>query len=318
MVPKLRVLRYFVAVAEELHFGRAAERVLVTQPALSRQIAELEQQLGVQLLVRTSRSVRLTDAGHTLLVESRRAIAQAELAVEMTQRAGRGEVGRVRVGFLTSACNSLLPPTVARFRSRFPSVALELESLLDGEQLRRITEGELDVGLVRAAPDTTMLQSEVLLNEPLAAVLPNGHPLVGASQLGLAALKDEPFILWPRIEAVGSYDALIAACRQVGFSPRIELTVADPSAILGMVAAGLGVSVLASSYRVLGRAGVSFVPLPALTSTLRIVWSLEQLTPAVARFLDVARESVGESAGQTSEAYSREQNYSTTSPSGEG
>jgi DNA-binding transcriptional LysR family regulator len=290
MVPELRVLRYFVAVAEELHFGRAAERVLVTQPALSRQIAELEEQLGVSLFTRTSRSVRLTDAGAALLVEARRTLAQAERAVEAARRAGRGEVGRVRVGFLVSACNSVLPPVVAQFQARYPAVTLDLEALLDGEQLRRLAEGEIDVGFVRTPPADPALPSEVVLREPLAVALPTGHRLANARQLELRVLADEPFILWPRAEATENYDGLLAACRAAGFSPRIALHLADGPAILGMVAAGLGVTILAHSYRVLGRQGVTFVPLPALTSTLRVVWALDQFTPPVARFLDVVRE----------------------------
>jgi DNA-binding transcriptional LysR family regulator len=262
----------------------------VTQPALSRQIADLEEQLGVTLFIRTSRSVRLTEAGVALLAEARRTIVQAERAVELTQRAGRGEVGRVRVGFLASACNSILPPAVACFRERYPAVTLEMEGVLDGEQLRRLSERDLDVGFLRSEPTALNLQSEVVLAEPLAAVLPKGHRLEGAHMLELAALADEPFILWPRVEAPESYDSLIAACRRSGFSPHIALHLADAPAILGMVAAGLGVSVLAYSYRVLGRAGVTFVPLPELRSTLRVAWSLDQLTPAVACFLDVVRE----------------------------
>ncbi len=290
MIPELRVLRYFVAVAEELHFGRAAERMLVTQPALSRQIADLEAQLGVALLIRTSRSVRLTDAGTALLTEARRAIAQAERAVEAAQRAGRGEVGRVRVGFLSSACNSVLPLVVAQFRSRYPAVTLDLEGLLDAEQLRRLSEGELDVGFLRSAPADDSLQAEVVLREPLAVALPKGHRLASAETLAIADLRGEPLILWPRAEATESYDTVVAACRQAGFSPQIVLHLTEAPAILGMVAAGLGISILAHSYRVLNREGVVFVPVPALTSTLRVVWSLDQLTLPVVRFLDIVRE----------------------------
>jgi DNA-binding transcriptional LysR family regulator len=166
---ELRVLRYFVAVAEELHFGRAAERVLVSQPALSRQIAGLEQQLDVRLFERTSRQVRLTDAGAVLLVEARRTLAQAERAVDIARRAGRGEVGRVRVGFLASASNSILPPVVRTFRTRYPSVALELNELLDDEQVRQLEEGQIDVGFLRAVPNGAILRSEVVLTEPLAS-----------------------------------------------------------------------------------------------------------------------------------------------------
>lgn len=288
---ELRVLRYFVAVAEELHFGRAAERVLVSQPALSRQIADLEQLLEVRLFERTSRQVRLTEAGAALLVEARRVLVQAERAVEIARRAGQGELGRVRVGFLGSACNSVLPPVVRAFRTRYPHVALELNELLDDEQVHRLSEGQIDVGFLRAVPDRALLQSEVVLSEPLAAVLPAHHAFASRASINLAALADEDFILWPRAEAVESYDEIIAACRQAGFSPRIVLASARAPAILGLVAAELGVSVLADSYRNLGRVGVKFVPLNGLTSTLRMVWSLDNLRPALARFLDVVREN---------------------------
>lgn len=289
---ELRVLRYFVAVAEELHFGRAAERMLVSQPALSRQIAALEQQLDVRLFERTSRQVRLTEAGMALLIEARRALVQAERAVEIARRAGRGEVGHVRVGFLASACNSILPSVVRAFRTRYPQVTLELTELLDDEQVYRLGEGQLDVGFVRIVPDRALLQSEVVLREPLAAILSAQHALASRASIDLAELASEDFILWPRAEAVESYDQIIAACRQAGFSPRIVLASARAPAILGLVAAGLGVSVLADSYRNLGRVGVKFMPLNGLTSTLRMVWSLDSERPSLARFLDVVRESV--------------------------
>jgi DNA-binding transcriptional LysR family regulator len=287
---ELRVLRYFVAVAEELHFGRAAERMAVSQPALSRQIADLEQQLGVQLLERTSRQVRLTEAGVALLAEARRTIAQAQQAFDIARRAGQGEVGRVRVGFLSSACNSILPPVIHLFRSRFPHVALELHELLDDEQIRRLEEGHIDIGFVRTTLHSAMLQSEIVLAEPLAAVLPAAHPLASAQSIDLAALAGEEFVLWPREEAVESYDEIIAACRNAGFIPRIELESARAPAILGLVAAGLGVSIVADSYRVLQREGITFVPIAGLTSTLRMVWLRNNHSPTLTRFLDVVRE----------------------------
>jgi DNA-binding transcriptional LysR family regulator len=179
---------------------------------------------------------------------------------------------------------------VRAFRTRYPSVALELNELLDDEQVRRLGEGQIDVGFVRVAPDRALLQSEVVLTEPLAAVLPAHHALASAASIDLAALAGEDFILWPRAEAVESYDEIIAACRQAGFSPRIVLASGRAPTILGLVAAGLSVSVLADSYRNLGRVGVTFAPIEGLTSTLRMVWSLDNLRPTLARFLDVVRE----------------------------
>jgi DNA-binding transcriptional LysR family regulator len=181
---------------------------------------------------------------------------------------------------------------VRAFRARYPQVALELTELLDDEQVCQLGEGQLDVGFVRVMPDTALLQSTVVLTEPLAAVLPADHALASRVSIDLAALAGEDFILWPRAEAVESYDEIIAACRLAGFSPRIVLASARAPAILGLVAAGLGVSVLADSYRSLGRVGVRIVPLNGLTSTLRMVWSLDNLSPSLARFLDVVRESV--------------------------
>jgi DNA-binding transcriptional LysR family regulator len=291
-----RLLEYFVAVGEELHFGRAAERLVISQPALSRQIAALERQLGVALLVRTSRQVRLTAAGQLLLDESRRVLHHLDWLADVTRQAGRGEVGALRVGFLPSAMVGIVPSILATFRATCPRVQMVLEELLDDEQLRRLADGELDVGFTRSLPADATLAGETLVTESWVAVLPSDHRLAHEAAIGLAALADEALLLWPRSSAADTYDDVIAACRQAGFTPRVAPAPPATSVVLllGMVAAGLGVSILADSYRGLRHDGVTYVPLsgPAPTRLL-MIWRRGRLSACGARLLDVARAAAG-------------------------
>jgi DNA-binding transcriptional LysR family regulator len=290
---ELRHLRYFVAVAEELHFGRAAERLVVSQPALSRQIRELERALGAELFARTSRRVRLTPTGEILLAEARLTLLQADRTLEATRRAGRGELGHLAVGYLGSVGHGILPPLVRAFRARRPEVGLLLYEALDNKQLDAIADRHLEVGFVRSPGRQEGLRMEALAEEPLAAVLAEDHPLAGRERISAGALADEPFILWPRYLSAAVYDDIIAACRRDGFSPRITFEAAGASGALGLVAAGLGVSILVSSYRNLRQAGVVFVPIDGLSSTLYLAWREGNRSPALATFLDTAREVAG-------------------------
>jgi DNA-binding transcriptional LysR family regulator len=290
MNTELRHLRYFVTVAEELHFGRAAERLVVSQPALSRQIRDLERQLGARLFSRTSRHVELTRAGAVLLEEARLTLAQADRAVEATRRAGRGEVGHLAIGYLGSVASGLLPPLVRAFRARRPEVDLLLYEALDDKQLTAVAERHLDVGFVRSPSRRRGVRFEALQEEPLAAVLPEDHRLAAQARVSLAALADEPFILWPRSLSPAVHDDLIAACRRLGFSPRIAIEAAGATGALGLAAAGLGIAILVDSYRGLRRAGVVFVPLEEVSSTLSIAWRADNPSPVLPTFLETARE----------------------------
>jgi DNA-binding transcriptional LysR family regulator len=286
---ELRHLRAFVAVAEELHFGQAAARLIVSQPALSRQIRELERELGAELFWRTSRHVRLTRAGEALLEEARVTLTLADRTVEAARRAGRGELGHLAIGYLGSVASGILPPIVRAYRARRPEVSLRFDEALDDKLLAAIADRHLDVGFVRSPGGHGGVRLEAIQEEALAAVLPAEHPLAGQAQLSLGALAAESFILWPRSSSTAVHDDIIAACHRHGFSPRIVIEAAGPTATLGLVAAGLGVSVLVHSYRNLRRVGVTLVPIETLSSTLYLAWRDDNRSPALADFVETAR-----------------------------
>jgi len=285
----LRHLRYFVAVAEELHVGRAATRLIVSQPALSRQIRELERELGAELFARTSRQVHLTPAGEILLEQARLTLAQTERTIELARRAGRGEVGRLAIGYLGSVALSLLPPLVRAFRASRPDVSLLFYVGIDDKQLTAIEEGHLDVGFVRSPGSHPGVQHEPIHHEALTAVLPADDPLAAQASIPLAALAERPLVLWPRELSATVFDEIIAASRDAGFTPRIEIESAGALGTFGLVAAGLGASILVESYRHVQPSGVRFVPIEGLWSTLYVAWRADNRTPTLAAFLELVR-----------------------------
>src|SRR5512132_1183443 len=197
MTPELRQLRHFVAIAEEGSLTRAAARLHITQQSLSQQVRTLEAQLGATLFERSSRGVTLTDVGAVLLREARPVLARAERAAEAVRRAAHGEQGELRVGFLSTVANYFMPPVVRAFRERHPGVTLHTEDLTIAALAAGLREGTLDAGLSRP-PLVDDLATEVVLREPVAAVLPEGHRLAGRAELTLADLADEPWVLTPR------------------------------------------------------------------------------------------------------------------------
>lgn len=286
----LRHLRSFVAVAEDLHFGKAAARLIVSQPALSRQIRELERELGTELFSRTSRQVRLTRAGELLLDEARLTLSQADRMLSIIRRAGRGEVGQLAIGYLTSVAQGILLPLPRAYRAQRPEVGLLLYEGLDDKQLSAIADRHLDVGFVRSPGNHGGVRLEPIRREPLAAVLPEDHRLAGRERLSLAALAGEPFILWPRQLSATVYDEIVAACRGHGFSPSIALEAAGAVGTLALVAAGLGISILDASFANLRRVGVVFIPIEGLSSTLYLAWRDDNRSPVLAAFLETTRE----------------------------
>lgn len=290
---EVRQLRYFVAVAEELHFNRAAARLQLSQPSLSRQIRDLERQLGADLFVRTSRSVRLTAAGQVFLGEARRALLQTEHAVETARLVGRGMAGRLAIGFFGSAAVELIPRIVRTHRATYPAVHLTLHDALANEQLARLRSGDLDVGFLRVGQHRGACEGvhvEPLLEEALCVVLPVGHPLSHAPEIDLTHLVREDFILWPREQNTHDSDDILAACHQAGFSPNVVQEAASATTIMGLVAAGVGISLLVQSYAQLRWPDVTFVPVRGLRSVLRMAWRVEAPSPAVRPFLAIARE----------------------------
>lgn len=292
---ELRHLRYFVAVAEERHFGRAAERLHIAQPPLSQQIRRLEAELGVTLLHRTTRSVEVAPAGEVLLVRAREILAAVDGATEDTRRAARGEFGRLAVGFTGSATYELLPKLAAALRSALPGVALNLRGeLLTPAQVASLLDGTLDLGLLRPPVRERELAVEVVRREPLVAVLPEAHPLAAADAVPLEELKGEPFVVYPSHFRSVVHDAVEETCEAHGFLPRVALEVSETATLVSFVAAGLGVSLVPESVRHMTVRGAVYRPLAgdAATVELAVAWRRDDETAVLARALEVIRSDL--------------------------
>ena len=291
-VPELRLVRYFVAVAEELHFGRAAHRLRMAQPGLSQQIRSLEQQLGVRLLDRTSRQVRLTPAGALLLNEGRRLLAQAERTADQVRRAGLGQVGRVTVAAIGSATYDVIPHLLREHRRRFPDVEVILREMSTPAQVHALRSGEIDVGLLRLPADTADLAEHTVREDRMAVMLPETHPLSRRRRVPLRALAHEPLVLFPAAPRPSWADTVVAACRAAGFEPVIAQEAMESATVVSFVAAGVGVAIVPEGLKVLARAGVAYrlVAPPAPVTRLAVVHRTGELVPTVASFLGVVRE----------------------------
>ncbi len=258
---EFRQLRYFIAVAEELHFRRAAERLHMSQPPLSQQIRALEDELGFALLTRTRRRVQLTAAGDAFLRDARAILGELDGAVATARRIDAGQTGRLRIGFVGSALLSIVPGTVERFRAERPGVAIELRERSTVDQLRAVSAGVVDVGLVRPPiEDDGELRAETVLRERTVAALPAGHELAALSRVSLRRLAAEPLVLFPRDQAPGYHDLLIGALADAGAGPRVIQYAPEMLTIIGLVAAGTGVSLVPASVGRLALDGVAYRP----------------------------------------------------------
>lgn len=291
----LRQLRYFIAVAEELHFGRAAERLGMAQPPLSQQIRKLEQDLGVPLFWRSKRRVELSEAGRVLEDEARRLLAQADQAALATQRAGRGEAGNLRIGY-TSTCafTPVVLGLLRRYQEAHGGVVLGLVEMHTTVQLRALLEGRIDAGFIRSPlPDPeAQYTSLTLLREPLVVALPVSHPLAAASAIALADLRAEPFVLFPRTAGTGLFNDILTACRAAGFDPRIEQEAPQYTSIIGLVSAGLGVSLVPQGLQQLRLDAVAYRPLVGtpVVAPITLVARRRNPSAAVTALLRLARQ----------------------------
>ena len=291
----LRRLRYFVAVAESLHFGRAAARLHMSQPPLSRQIQQLEREIGVLLLRRSKRRVELTDAGAYLLDQARAMLAEAETLPVRTRRVESGETGRLALGFISTVDYSVLPGLLSAYRAAHPGVTLELRELTGDVQLRELHEGRIDAGMLLAPVDDAALAMLPLLREPLVAALPADDLLARSrAPLSLASLTGRPFVIFPRSAAAGLYDAIIEFCRQAGFTPRIAQEAIQMQTIVSLVSAGLGVALVPASLRHMRRRGVVYRRLRQASPLLTILlaWRSASRSACLAQFVATARASV--------------------------
>lgn len=294
---ELRRLRYFVAVAEELHFSRAAERLHIGQPPLSQQIQLLEEELGVRLLDRTRRWVKLTEAGRLFLDDARRILALSEQAVETARRADRGEVGELRIGFTSSTpLTEAFNKAVNEYRKAFPRVTLSLSDMPTLRQLEAIRERRIDLGFLRP-PDTVLPRDVVttpLRRDPLMLVAPSNHPLMRRKSISIKELADQPFVMFSPDAGTGVQSLVLRLCREAGFEPKMALQAREGSTIIGLVAAGCGISILPESFHAIRIKGVSYLPLSdrAAKTQLMLARHHADRSPLVDSFVELAVRAV--------------------------
>lgn len=304
---ELRHLRYFVAVAEELHFGKAAARVGIAQPPFSQQIKSLEHEVGVPLLHRTKRSVELTPVGKVFLVEARKTLAQAEHALGSARRAARGEVGQLVAGFVSSAIFGRFASVFGLMRARYPGVNLVLQDMTSEEQLEAMRANELDVGLVRPpVAEVSSITLRVIGSEPLLVAMPERHVLAKLREISIPALASEPFLLVPRHLGPGYYDQVIGLCARAGFVPNIVQEARTMHTILSLVAGGMGISIVPASLLNFRREGLAYRPIkkPVPESDLAVMWRRDADSPVVNAFLEIVWEAAGfKHSGQGETSY---------------
>jgi len=290
--PDLRQLRQFVALAEHLHFGRAAASLHISQPPLSRSIQDLERTLGAKLFERTRRKVELTSAGTWFLDEARQLLARLERAVRTVAEMETGGAGTLRIGFVTIADYSVLPGLLKRFKAEHPGVELALRELVSDAQLEALTSGELDLGFVLPPLPAREFDSVVVHREKLVAALPAQHRLARSrGPLAVRELADESFVMVPRAFAAGLADILLGLCTRAGFAPRVAQEAVQMQTVVSLVSSGLGVAIVPASLLNLGRKGVVYRPIrdahPKLE--LRLAWGRDARSAAVDRFVAIAR-----------------------------
>ncbi len=297
MAIELRQLRYFQTVAEELHFGRAAARLNMTQPPLSQTIQALEAELGEQLFSRTNRSVTLTPAGEAMLTEARRLLLQASLLPELVRQAAAGETGRLALAFVSTADYSVLPGFLREFRAQYPQVMIELREATTDVQITELIDQRIDVGLL-IPPLPEKLQAPLdylpLLREPLILAAPKGlSPLKGKQPVSLKSMGDLPLIIFPRRIAPGLHDAILATFRAAGLTPRIGQEAIQMQTIVSLVSAGMGIALVPQSVSNLKRPGVEYRILRGKTPLVEIglAWRRDNTSPVLQAFLNLTKKN---------------------------
>jgi DNA-binding transcriptional LysR family regulator len=292
---ELRHLRYFVAVAEELHFGRAARRLGIAQPPLSVQMQRLEAELGVALFERTSRRVELTAAGTRLLEEGKRVLDDFAAAMDAARRAARGETGSISVAFAASVMSLSLPRIIRRFREEFPHVRLELRELSTGMQIDALRSGHLDVGFLREPAPDEAFTMETVMRERLVLALSKRHGLASRKRVRLVDVANEDFVLFPRDLAPGLHARVLAMCVEVGVHPRVVQTSRELYTTISLVEAGVGVTIIPESVQKMGWRGVRYFPIHSVLAITRIdaAWRSDSRNTIIPAFLDIARAPGG-------------------------
>jgi DNA-binding transcriptional LysR family regulator len=287
---EIRHLRYFTAVAENLHFGLAARQLNISQPPLSQQIRELEEELGVQLFWRNKRRVQLTEAGRVFLQETKLILEQTSHAIRAVQRTNCGEIGQLTVGFVMSATCTVLPDVLRTFGQRYPGVELVLKESTTGEGIAALKEKKMHLCFLRLPARDEALDSKTLLSERMLLAIPKGHPFSDRSTVSLRLLEKERFIIFPRSQGSDFYDLIVSACHQSGFSPKVVQEAAQMQTILSLVAAGIGISLVPESVWTLRKEGVCYKPLLESFPETGIVlaWLRGPKPPIVDHFIEQA------------------------------
>jgi len=294
---ELRQLRYFVTVAEELHFGKAALRLHMTQPPLSQTIQALEELLGAPLFERNRRGVVLTPAGLALLPEARRLLAQAQELPQLVQRAAAGETGRLSLAFVSSADYSVLPPFLRAYRAAYPQVQITLQEATSDLQVDDLLNHRIDAGLlIPPLPDKARQDLDYLpvLNEPLVLALPAGLPaLKKKGKLKLAALPPLPLIVFPRAISPALHDAILSVFREAGVTPQIGQQAIQMQTIVSLVSAGMGMALVPQSVSNLMRPGVEYRALSDATPLVEtgLAWRRDNASPVLHGFLELLRKN---------------------------
>ena len=289
---ELRHLRYFVAVAEELHFSRAAKRLHMAQPPLSQQIRKLEQHIGHPLFTRNSRTVTLTQAGEALLERSRYILRRLDDDLETVRRVGRGEIGTLTVGFIGSAMLTVLPALISSYRKRFEKVDLRLRELTTSSLVEAIRQGAVDLGFLRDAGPTEGLVVENMLAERFVIALAKRHRLAGRKKISLADLKEEPLILFARELGPLAWDKTIALCETSGIRPAIVQDAPEWLTVLRLVSSGLGFSIAPACVATIQTPGVvcrELTKCPIVTN-IELARRTDHLNPIMEAFLAEARK----------------------------
>lgn len=298
----LNQLESFVAVAETLHYGRAAERLSISQPPLSRRIQLLERELRVELFDRTGRAVRLTTAGQAFLGDARRILGLSEQAALTVRRVPAGEIGTVAMGFTASSAHSILDAVVAAARTRLPGVDLVLRERVSGTQLEELRAGELDLVLVRPPVRGSELAHHPLHREPLLAAIPAAHPLAGREEIPhVRDFDDEPFVMYSPSEARYFYEVLVGVFRGAGIAPRYVQHLSQVHTILALVRAGLGLALVPRAAEAFGLDGVVLRPVEGIRGEpveLVAAWRADDDNPALHAVRDLVVEVAEAAAGQ--------------------
>lgn len=292
---ELRHLFAFVAVAEELHFGRAAKRLQMAQPPLSQQIRQLEKELGVQLFERNTRSVRLTSAGESFLQPVRTVIDDLDTAVRAAKAAGRGEYGRVSIGFAGASSHETLPRLTRAVRAAHPGIELVMTGQTYANvALARVADGSLDLGFVRLPVTQPGVTFRVIDEEELVCALPFDHPLAARDSVPIEVLAGEPFVSFPANTGSTVRDAMVGACEAAGFNPRVVQEAPDSYTILALVAAGVGVTLTVTSVQHIQQSGLVYRPLagPPIRRQAALAWRADNPSAALSAVLAVAQDAL--------------------------